>query len=261
MAIKEVGLPVLVGLGLEEEDGVVKAVDLDRGVQISVAGFELDASEAAGTGLEQDPLTSWYLRLAAQGNGIAGGAGSLLSVQADETTGGDVVPVQVTANGVGLDVGTIAGTGLVADGAGNLDLDVTSTLDLTGATWTFSADQLRVSGTPTIPTAAANRSYVDSLSVYTVRNVSTSPVVSVIQDALLADTTSTAISVTLPAGTSALDGRSIRLKLKVRGGSNDLTILPQGSDTIEGAASLVISTEGEAVELVYDHSNTRWERW
>ena len=42
--------------------------------------------------------------LAAQGNGIAGGAGSTLSVDPDSETGVTVAPVAVGANGVGVTV-------------------------------------------------------------------------------------------------------------------------------------------------------------
>ena len=59
------------------------------------------------------------------GNGIVdftfdGSAGATVAVQSDTTTGGDTVGVAVSANGVGLDVSGIAGTGIEADGSGNL---------------------------------------------------------------------------------------------------------------------------------------------
>lgn len=56
------------------------------------------------------------------GNGLASTPGTSLTVQADSTTGGNVVPVNVAANGVGLTVSDIAGTGIEADGSGNLRL-------------------------------------------------------------------------------------------------------------------------------------------
>jgi hypothetical protein len=43
-------------------------------------------------------------------------------VNPDSTTGGNTQPVSVAANGVGLDVSAIAGTGLEADGSANLRL-------------------------------------------------------------------------------------------------------------------------------------------
>ena len=66
------------------------------------------------------------------GNGIAdftydGSGTATVAVQADSTTGGNVKPVSVGANGVGLDVDTIDGTGLSANGSGLLDVDYGST--------------------------------------------------------------------------------------------------------------------------------------
>lgn len=66
------------------------------------------------------------------GNGIAdftydGSSTATVSVQADSTTGGNVKPVSVTSNGVGLDVDSIDGTGLSANGSGLLDVDYGST--------------------------------------------------------------------------------------------------------------------------------------
>jgi len=66
------------------------------------------------------------------GNGIAdftydGSSTATVAVQADSTTGGNVKPVSVGANGVGLDVDTIDGTGLSANGSGLLDVDYGST--------------------------------------------------------------------------------------------------------------------------------------
>ena len=66
------------------------------------------------------------------GNGIAdftydGSSTATIAVQADSTTGGNVKPVSVSANGVGLDVDSIDGTGLSANGSGLLDVDYGST--------------------------------------------------------------------------------------------------------------------------------------
>lgn len=85
---------------------------------VTASGVGLDVSAIAGTGIEADGSAN--LRLATQGNGIAGGAGSTLSVDSDTETGGNIQGANVTANGVGLDVSAIAGTGLEADGSANL---------------------------------------------------------------------------------------------------------------------------------------------
>ncbi len=115
---------VIDGAGLSYTGNILNVGDAGRGVQVNADDLEIDGSEIASTGLEEDGTNSWQLRLAAQGNGIAGGAGSTLSVDVDSETGGDIQPVNLTANGVGLDVAAIAGDGLAADGSANLDIDL-----------------------------------------------------------------------------------------------------------------------------------------
>ena len=62
------------------------------------------------------------------GDGLSGTAydgndARTFAVQSDVSSGGDIVPVSVAANGVGLDVSAIVGEGLSADGSGNLNVD------------------------------------------------------------------------------------------------------------------------------------------
>lgn len=108
--------------------GSVISIDVDsetggniQPANLTANGVGIDINAIAGTGIEADGSAN--LRLSAQGNGIAGGAGSTLSVQSDGTTGGNIAPISVTSNGVGLDVSTIAGDGVIADGSGNLTLN------------------------------------------------------------------------------------------------------------------------------------------
>ena len=66
------------------------------------------------------------------GNGLSGTAydgntARTFAVAADSTTGGDTVPVSVGANGVGLNVQSIIGNGISADGSGNIDVSYGST--------------------------------------------------------------------------------------------------------------------------------------
>ena len=70
---------------------------------------------------------SFNLQELGDGNGIAslsydGNGAATVAVQADSTTGGNIQPVNLTANGVGLDINAIAGTGLEADGSANLQI-------------------------------------------------------------------------------------------------------------------------------------------
>jgi hypothetical protein len=91
------------------------------------------------------------------GNGIAdftydGSTTATVSVQSDTTTGGNVVGVSVTANGVGIDVDNIDGTGLSASGGGLLDVDYGSTSGTavqgnTTITLTQTAGEIDITGT------------------------------------------------------------------------------------------------------------------
>lgn len=81
------------------------------------------------------------------GNGIVdftydGNSTATVAVEADSTTGGDTVPVAVSANGVGLDLTSIDGTGIGTTGAGELTIDLTEVtlgngLDATDSTSLF----------------------------------------------------------------------------------------------------------------------------
>jgi hypothetical protein len=100
-------------------------------VNVVANGTGVDINAIAGTGIEADGSAN--LRLATQGNGISGGAGSTLSVDPDSETGGNTQPVTVAANGVGVDISAIAGTGLEADGSANLRIAAAAAGDgLTG---------------------------------------------------------------------------------------------------------------------------------
>jgi hypothetical protein len=126
------------GAGLTVVGVAYDVGDINRGIQANADDLEIDASEIAatsgglkagvnswqltvepadfaGTGLEDDGADN--LRLALQGNGIAGGAGVALSIQPD-TTGGagsgtvastDTAQVDVSSNGVGIDVTRLDG--------------------------------------------------------------------------------------------------------------------------------------------------------
>lgn len=82
-----------------------------------------------------------------------------------------------------------------------------------------------------------------------------------IQEAIALDTTANPITLNLPLGLSEHNGNVILVKLRARPGTNDVTITPSGSDTINGTSSLTLSTEGEAVRLVYTRTLKRWESW
>jgi hypothetical protein len=134
-------------------DAVAVDADSETGgniqpVNITANGVGVDINAIAGTGIEADGSAN--LRLAAQGNGIAGGAGSTLSVDPDSETGGNIEPVTVGANGVGVDINSIAGTGLEADGSANLRIAASAAGDgLTGGGGSALAVNLEASN-PTL---------------------------------------------------------------------------------------------------------------
>lgn len=115
---------------VREASGIGIDADSETGgnvqpVNLTANGVGLDINAIAGTGIEADGSAN--LRLATQGNGIGGGNGSTLSVTPDSTTGGDTVPVSVSANGVGLDVSSLAGDGLSTDTDGVIDIELEAT--------------------------------------------------------------------------------------------------------------------------------------
>jgi len=94
------------------------AGSLTAGDGLSKTGnvFNIDVSDFAGIGLEDDG--SENLRLAVQGNGIAGGNGSTLSVDRDTVGGANLASaINVSANGVAVMVDDVT---VEDDGSGNL---------------------------------------------------------------------------------------------------------------------------------------------
>ena len=87
--------------------GGLSGVTAGDGIDKTGNTLNVVVADFAGTGLEDDAANN--LRLTTQGNGIAGGAGTALSVKPDITTGGDTFPVSVGANGVGVDITTLDG--------------------------------------------------------------------------------------------------------------------------------------------------------
>lgn len=93
------------GAGMTASGNVFNVGDANKGVQVNADNLQVDANEIAGNGLAQ-----------------RAGAGNehLLDVKPDVTTGANTQPVSSGANGVGVDINAIAGTGLEADGSANL---------------------------------------------------------------------------------------------------------------------------------------------
>lgn len=92
------------GDGIDLSGNVVSADLLASGGLKFVSGeLAVEPADFAGSGLEDDGSDNLRISAAAAGNGLAGGAGSALSVQADSTGGANLATVvNVSANGVAV---------------------------------------------------------------------------------------------------------------------------------------------------------------
>lgn len=151
---------------LQLNAGITYNGSADRTISIKDGGVDTDAiADSLGT-IGVNSFTGSFsgsfigttdLPDLTDGNGIAdftydGSGTATVAVQADSTTGGNVKPVSVGANGVGLDVDTIDGTGLSANGSGLLDVDYGSSAGTavegnTTITLTQTAGEIDITGT------------------------------------------------------------------------------------------------------------------
>ena len=204
----EGGGDVIAGAGLTKTVDTLAVGDAGKGVQVNADDVQVDASEIASAsgGLQQvtgggnehllevklDTTTGGGtsgLVKGANGLGVAAGLagngltlvqGSAMAVDPDTETAGNTQAVQVTANGVGLLVSDIAGTGIEADGSANLrlatqgngiaggngttlSLGTATTITMTGGVWSFTADQLQVTTAPDSANDPVNKTYADNL--------------------------------------------------------------------------------------------------
>ncbi len=118
-----------------------------------------------------EPITDGNTATFTGGNGIDTAVSATdvltISAKADVTTGTPVVPINVAANGLGLDLSTIDGLGLAVL-SGQLIIDLASTVTFAGAQlWSFpvgvTARGLYVTGAPVDANHAVNKTYVDGL--------------------------------------------------------------------------------------------------
>jgi hypothetical protein len=89
------------------------------GAGLTKTGNTLDVGSGTGITVNADSIE--FDAEAVDGNGLTGSTNTL-SVDSDTETGGNIQGANVTANGVGVDINAIAGTGLEADGSANLRL-------------------------------------------------------------------------------------------------------------------------------------------
>jgi hypothetical protein len=136
-----------------------------------------------GNQIKDATITADELAASIAGGGLAGGAGTVLSVN---TAGGLEVSgdnVQIADDGItGAKLAAaIAGSGLVQDGSGNLDINPGNALEISGDTIAVAADSIGTneldetaaysfsgaiesSNTPTTANHVANKAYVDSVA-------------------------------------------------------------------------------------------------
>jgi hypothetical protein len=84
------------------------------------------------------------------------------------------------------------------------------------------------------------------------KNVTSSTSILITDDVVFVDTTSGSITVTMP---SAVNNGGKKIVIKRKNGNNNLTIVPTGSQTIDGISSFIIYHKYQAVTLVSDNSN------
>ena len=88
------------------------------------------------------------------------------------------------------------------------------------------------------------------------QSVSTTPITGAINYHYSVDTSGGAITINLPAISGATTGQRIYIKLKTAG--NDLTLTPNGSDSIDGLTSYVLDVQHSALTLVVG-AGSNWE--
>lgn len=98
-------------------------------------------------------------------------------------------------------------------------------------------------------TAAAN-----AAGFGTVRSVTATTAIVSSDFAIIADSTSGAITVSLPPAATA-DGRIFFVK-RVNAGANNVTIDPFGAETIDGAATLALTTQWAKAQFI--SNGTAW---
>lgn len=98
-----------IDVGTETQLWVIfsRAENITAGDGLDKSGLDLsvDVTDLAGSGLEDDGSNNLRIAAAAAGNGLTGGAGSALSVEADATGGaGLATAINISANGVAVQV-------------------------------------------------------------------------------------------------------------------------------------------------------------
>lgn len=123
------------------------------------------------------------------------------------------------------------------------------------AAWATISDTLRVDALIRGLNAQLRRMFehVARLQRMNVRAASAATTLTDADDVLLVNTTSGAVTVTLPPAASARRDRPYIVK-KINAGANNVTLDGDGAETIDGAASVVWNTQWQVTRVVSDGS-------
>ncbi len=133
----------------------------------------------------------------------------------------------------------------------------------TGATATAysipAAGELNWSALSNFLVALGQGAQATTFQLFANRKATTTPVTVAVTDCVVGSKLAApgAVTMNLPAGVN----KQVFILFDDTGdaGTNNITINPNGADTIRGAASLVLSHNGEFVVLVYNSTDTDWK--
>ena len=202
--------------------------------------FQGDGSEL--TGISADTLANSIV----DGNGIAdftfnGSAGATVTVEADSTTGGNVKPVNITANGVGFDISTIDGNGLGTSG-GELIVNVDdSSIEI-------NSDSLRVKASGVTNAMLAN----DSIQIGTTDIALGATGSTVAGLTLTGVTASGSFSGSFQGDGSGLTGLASTLNIDADGGGPGTIDLLTQTFNIAGGTNVTTQLAGQTITVNLD---------
>lgn len=138
--------------------------------------------------------------------------------------------------------------------SGNIVGYSTSTLD-TG-TLVLDEDNMASDSATAVPTQQSTKAYVDAQvqNLPAVDAISSTTTLTSAHDIVTCDTSGGAFTVTLPTAVG-IEGKEYILKYSDSGIINALTVDGDGSETIDGATTTTLNTEGETLRIISDGAN------
>lgn len=194
--------------------------------------FTTSATDTVSADLIANSVSETYLAASVAGDGLGGGAGSPLAVNTDGTT------IETNADTLRIATGA-AGDGLTGGGGSALSVNVD---DVSIAIVT---DTLEVKADGITEARRFRDCVTQTSATLSVTN----------EDVVLCDASSNNITVTLPDnGGTPGEGRIVYVK-KTDSTANTVTIARDTGDTIDGATSVILYSQWEAMTFVNDGSN------